>query len=81
MGIPASFISIINFFDGAFECGGISKSCSYVWTNAELLRIEFCNFVQCHIFVSYLSLCFIKGVLSVRDINIAPESTRNSLGS
>jgi hypothetical protein len=36
--------------------------------------IQNCNFVQCHIFVSYLSrYCFIKGVMNIRDTNTAAE--------
>jgi hypothetical protein len=49
--LPTSFTWIIIFFDGAFEYGGISKC----FRNAELLCVEFCNFGQCHISVSYLS--------------------------
>jgi hypothetical protein len=46
----------------------------YFGTNAELLYLEFCNFVHCHTFVSYLfCYCFIKGVLTIRDMNTAAE--------
>jgi hypothetical protein len=48
--------------------------CSYAATNAELLWVESCNFVQRHIFVSYLSCHrFIGGVLNIRDTNTAAE--------
>jgi hypothetical protein len=48
-----------------------------VCTNTEPLCVEFCNFVQCHIFVSYLyCYCFIKGVLNIRDTNMTAENTR-----
>jgi hypothetical protein len=58
------------FFEGAFEYGGISKLWGYVGTTAELICVQFCNFVQCHIFVSYLSCYrFINGVLNIRDTN------------
>jgi hypothetical protein len=56
-----------------FKYGGISKLWGFVGTNAKLLRIEFRNFVHCHIFVSDLSFCFIKGVLGIRDSNTAAE--------
>jgi hypothetical protein len=70
MDIPKSFIWIIIFLNEAFECDSILKFWGCVGTNAELLCIEFYNFVQCHIDVSYLSCyCFIKGVLSIRDTN------------
>jgi hypothetical protein len=74
MDMPTSFIWIIIFFDGAFECGGISKLWGYVGTNTELLCVEFCNFVECHVFLSYLSCYyFMKGVLNIRDSNTAAE--------
>jgi hypothetical protein len=71
MNMPTSFIWIIILF----EYGGISKCWGYVTsTNAELLCVEFCNFVQCLIVVNYLSCyCFIKGVLNIRNINTAFE--------
>jgi hypothetical protein len=53
--LSTSFILIIIFFDGVFEYGGDSKFWGYVGTNTELLWVEFCNFVQSHMFVSYLS--------------------------
>jgi hypothetical protein len=55
MDIPTSFIRIIIFFHRAFEYGRGSKVLGYVGTNAELLCVEFCSSVQCHIFGSYLS--------------------------
>jgi hypothetical protein len=53
MDIHTSFIWIIIFFDGAFECGGDLTFWGYVGTNAEILFVEFCNFVPCHTFISY----------------------------
>jgi hypothetical protein len=44
MDIYTSSIWIINFFDGAFEYGGISKVWGYVGTNAEIRFVELCNF-------------------------------------
>jgi hypothetical protein len=74
MDIPTRFIWIVIFFDWANEYGGISKFWGYVGKNAELLYVEFCNFVQCHILVRYLSSWyFIKGVLNIRDTNTAAE--------
>jgi hypothetical protein len=43
------------------------------WSNAELLYIEFSNFVQCHILISYLSCYFNNGVLNIRDTITAAE--------
>jgi hypothetical protein len=56
MDILMSFIWIVIFFDGDFEYGSGSTFWSYVWTNAELLCVEFYNFVQCHMFISYILL-------------------------
>jgi hypothetical protein len=56
-----------------FEYGGGSKFCGYIGTNAELLCVEFFNFVQCDVFISYLSYIFINGVLDIRDTNTAAE--------
>jgi hypothetical protein len=44
-----TFIWIIVFFNGHIEQGGILKLWMYVGTNADLLFVEFCNFLQCHI--------------------------------
>jgi hypothetical protein len=56
------------------EYGSILKLRRYVGTNTELLCVEFCNFVQCYIFVSHLSCyCFIKGVVNTRHTNTAPK--------
>jgi hypothetical protein len=55
MDIPVSFISIIILFDANFNYGDGSKFWGYVVMKAEQLCVEFCNFVQCHIFVNYLS--------------------------
>jgi hypothetical protein len=58
MYIPRSFIWIIIFFDGAFEYGGGSEFWGYVGRDTELLCAKYCNFLQCRIFVSYLSWYF-----------------------
>jgi hypothetical protein len=56
MDIPIGFISIIILFDAAFiKYGDGAKFWGYVVINAEQLCVEFCNFVQCHIFVNYLT--------------------------
>jgi hypothetical protein len=55
MGIPASFIWIIILFDETVNYGDGSECWGYAGTNAEPLCAEFCNFVQCHIFVNYLT--------------------------
>jgi hypothetical protein len=41
-------------FDAVFKYDDGAKFWGYVGINAEPLCIEFCNFVQCHIFVNYL---------------------------
>jgi hypothetical protein len=46
---------IITLLDGAFEYSNGGKLLGYVGTNAEPLSVEFCNFVQCHIFVNCLT--------------------------
>jgi hypothetical protein len=55
MDIPTSFIWIIIMFDTVFKYDDGEKFWGYVGINAEPLCIEFCNFVQCHIFVNYLT--------------------------
>jgi hypothetical protein len=55
MDIPTICICIIIFFDGDFDCGSGSTFWGYVGTNAELLCVEFYNFLQCDMFVSHLS--------------------------
>jgi hypothetical protein len=55
MDITISFISIISLFDAVFKYGDGEKFWGYVVINAEQLCLEFCNFVQCHIFVNYLT--------------------------
>jgi hypothetical protein len=56
------------------EYGSISKLQGYVGTNTELLCAEFCNLVQCYIFVSHLSCySFIKGVMNTRHTNTAAK--------
>jgi hypothetical protein len=42
-------------FEEAFKYGDGATFWGYVGTNAELLCVEFCNFVQCHILVDYLT--------------------------
>jgi hypothetical protein len=55
MDIPTSFTWIIILFDAVFKYGDGAKIWGYVVINAEQLCAEFCNFVQCHIFVNYLT--------------------------
>jgi hypothetical protein len=55
MDIPTSFILIISLFNAVFKYSDGAKFLGYVVTNAEQLCVEFCNFVQCHIFVNYLT--------------------------
>jgi hypothetical protein len=55
MDIPTSLIWTIIFFGEIFKYGGISKFWGYFGINAEPLCVEFCNFVQWHTFVNYLS--------------------------
>jgi hypothetical protein len=44
-----------HYFDAVFKYGDGVKFLGYVGINAEPLCVEFCNFVQCHIFVNYLT--------------------------
>jgi hypothetical protein len=55
MDIPMSFIWIIILFDAVFKDDDGAKFGGCVVINAEQLYVEFCNFVQCHIFVNYLT--------------------------
>jgi hypothetical protein len=52
MNMHTSLIWIIILFDEAFKHGDGAKFWGYVETNAEPLRVEFCNFV--HTVVKYL---------------------------
>jgi hypothetical protein len=54
MNIPTSFIWIIISFDAVLKYDDGAKFWGYVVINAEELCVEFCNFVQYHIFVNYL---------------------------
>jgi hypothetical protein len=54
-GLPISLIRIIVLFDAVFKYGDGAKFRGCVGINAEPLCAEFCNFVQCHIFVNYLT--------------------------
>jgi hypothetical protein len=56
MHIRISFIWIIILFDAVFKYGDGAKFWGYVGINAEPLCVELCNFVQCHIFVNYLTI-------------------------
>jgi hypothetical protein len=55
MNIPTSFIWIIIVFDAVFKYDGGAKFWGYVVINAEQLFVEFCNFVQCYVFVNDLT--------------------------
>jgi hypothetical protein len=52
MDISVSFIWIIILFDAVFKYGDGAKFLGYVVINAKQLCVEFCNFVQCHMFVN-----------------------------
>jgi hypothetical protein len=56
MDISESFIWNIHLFDEAFKCGHGVRVWGNVGTNTKPLCVEFCNFVQRHIFLSLLSL-------------------------
>jgi hypothetical protein len=49
------FIWVLIFFDKALRYGDSAKFCGYVEINTEQLCVELCNFVQCYIFVNYLT--------------------------
>jgi hypothetical protein len=55
MDISTNFIWIIIFFGGAFQYGDGAIFWRYVGTNAEPLRLELCDFMQCHSFVNHLN--------------------------
>jgi hypothetical protein len=55
MDIPTSFIWIIILFDAVLKYDDGAKFWGYVVINAEPFCVEFCNFVQCHIFLNYLT--------------------------
>jgi hypothetical protein len=42
-------------FDAVFKYGDGAKFWGYFGINAEPLFVEFCDFVQCYIFVNYLT--------------------------
>jgi hypothetical protein len=48
-------------FDDAFKYDAAAKFWGYVGTNAEQPYVEFCNFIQCHVFVNYLTCHIMKG--------------------
>jgi hypothetical protein len=50
-----SFILIVILFEKAFNMAMVRNFQVNVGTNAEPLCVEFCNFVQCHIFVNYIT--------------------------
>jgi hypothetical protein len=55
MDISTSFIWIIILFYTVFKYDDGAKFWGYVGIKDEPLCVEFCNFVQCHIFVNYLT--------------------------
>jgi hypothetical protein len=55
MDIHINFIWIIILFDAVFKYGDGSKFWGCIVINAEPLCVEFCNFVQYHTFVNYLT--------------------------
>jgi hypothetical protein len=70
MDIPISFIWIIILFDAVFKYGDGANFLGYDGINAEPLHVEFCNFVQCHMFVNYLTFAVnewdIKNIIKLR---------------
>jgi hypothetical protein len=64
--LDTSCISIIILCDEAFKYGDYSKFWVHVWTNANPLCTEFCNFVKCQNFVNYFVIeydkCFAVGI-------------------
>jgi hypothetical protein len=74
MDTPISFIWIIILFDTVFKYGDGVKFWGYVVINAEPLCVEFCNFVQCHIFVNYLTFAVYE--LNIKNNKIA--TSRNA---
>jgi hypothetical protein len=52
MNVPTSFIWIIILFDDSFKYGDGEKFWGCVATNAEPLRVELCDLVQCRILVN-----------------------------
>jgi hypothetical protein len=44
-----------HFFYAVFKYGDGAKFWGYIVINSEQLCVEFCNFVQCHILVKYLT--------------------------
>jgi hypothetical protein len=52
---PVSFIGIIVLCDDAFKYGDCVRFWGYIEMNTEPLCVDFCNFVQCHIFVNSLT--------------------------
>jgi hypothetical protein len=78
MDIPISFIWIIILFDAVFKYGDGAKFWGYVVINAEQLCVEFCNFVQCHIFVNYLT--FAVNELNKKYNKIATSRNTNVSG-
>jgi hypothetical protein len=52
------FYTVFKDYDGA-------KFWGYIVINAEPLCVEFCNFVQCHIFVNYISFAVNKWNINI----------------
>jgi hypothetical protein len=55
MGIAITSVWIIILFDNVYKYGNGAEFWGYVGTNAEPLSVKLCNFVQCHIFLNYLT--------------------------
>jgi hypothetical protein len=72
MDIPTRFIRIVIFLTELLNMAAFRNCEVLCWD--KLHCVECCNFVKCHIFVSYLSCyCFIKGVLNITDTITAAE--------
>jgi hypothetical protein len=55
MDIPTSYFWIIIMFNAVFKHEDSVKFWGHVGINAEPLCVEFCNFVQGHVFVNSLT--------------------------
>jgi hypothetical protein len=55
-------------FDAVFKYGDGAKFRGYVGINAEPLCAEFFNFVQCHVFVYYLTFAVNELLITVRKV-------------
>jgi hypothetical protein len=57
--VAKSFVLITIWFEEDFKYDKRARFSCNVGANAESLFVEFCNFVQCRIFVNYLTWCLL----------------------